>query len=324
MSAIIARAHSNIALIKYWGKRAEGLKLPLNGSLSLTLDQLYTDTRVSTWQGRADRLMLNGQAAPPLAEARVQAFLTRMRQIWGLTGFLQVDSVNHVPTAAGLASSASAFAALALAASHFWGLNLGREDLSRLAREGSGSACRSVYGGFAEWLPGVSADGADSYAVALPYQLPVVMAVLVLQASAKKTPSGEGMARTVATSPLYPGWLETVQADLQTLKAALAAGDLQTVGETMEHNALAMHASALAARPAVLYWQPESVALIQHIWALRAEGHACWLTMDAGPNVKVLLPAGAEKTVEALRSHPAVQELILCRPGPAAHLLASE
>ncbi len=320
-SMTYARAHSNIALIKYWGKRDTDLKLPVNGSLSLTLDQLYTDTQVVyDAQLQQDQLILDLVVAPEAMRLRVSHFLDRVRQRYGFESYAQVISKNSFPTGAGLASSASAFAALALASTQAQGLTLSATDLSRLAREGSGSACRSIYGGFAEWLPGQATDGHDSYAVPLDLDWDLWMAVLVLNQAHKPTGSGEGMQRTVETSPLYAGWRESLPADLAQMHAALQAQDLQQVGELMEHSSLKMHATALAAQPAVIYWQPETLSLMQTVYQLRAAGHPCYFTMDAGPNVKVLMPAGAEQTLQALKAHPAVQQVYLCRPGPAAHL----
>ncbi|PKL76024.1 MAG: diphosphomevalonate decarboxylase [Candidatus Melainabacteria bacterium HGW-Melainabacteria-1] len=324
---LIVRAHSNIALIKYWGKRSEPLRLPCNGSLSLTLDKLYTDTSLNFVDGlRADTLTLNGALATDGILARVRRFMDLVRGRYGLSDYAAIESINHFPTGAGLASSASGFAALALAATAAAGLKLSATELSILARLGSGSACRSIFAGFAEWLPGTAADGSDSYAVTFETDFAPSMAVLILAPGPKPTSSGDGMARTVETSPLYAGWQQAVNADLKAIKLALAAQDLEAVGTIMERNALTMHATALAAQPAVLYWLPQTVALIHHVRELRAQGHPCWLTIDAGPNLKVLLPPLAEThataTLKALREHPAVQDLILCRPGPAAHVLA--
>lgn len=321
----IVRAHSNIALIKYWGKRHEALRLPSNGSLSMTLDGLYTETRLSyPDELTADSLRLNGEAVTGNMLSRVQRFMDLVRARYGLTGFASIDSVNHFPTGAGLASSASGFAALALAATAAAGLELDQRELSILARLGSGSACRSIYAGFAEWLPGNRDDGSDSYAVPLDYDFAPEMAVLILAPGPKPTSSGDGMAQTVETSPLYAGWLASVGEDMTALKAGLQRHDLEAVGTVMEHNALKMHASALAAQPAVLYWLPETVALIHYVRQLRAAGHPCWLTIDAGPNLKVLLPPDAEQaapaTLAALRAHPSVRDLILCRRGPGVAL----
>lgn len=326
-SPVFVRAHSNIALIKYWGKRSESLRLPTNGSLSLTLDGLFTETGLSYTDQPADSLRLNGETVAGPMLQRVAAFLQLVRTRYGLRQFAAVESRNHFPTGAGLASSASAFAALALAATAAAGLELDPRELSILARLGSGSACRSICPGFAEWHAGVAADGSDSFAEALDIDWAPNMAVLILNPAPKPLGSADGMARTVATSPLYAGWFDAVRQDLREIHLALRARDLEAVGTIMERNALTMHASALAARPAVLYWQPETLALMQHVWALRQAGHACWFTIDAGPNLKVLLPPDAETqaagTLAALRAHAAVRELILCRPGPGVSRIAT-
>lgn len=323
---ITVRAHSNIALIKYWGKRHEALRLPTNGSLSLTLDKLFTETSLDYSSDlSADELILNGESVSGKMLVRVQRFMQIVRDRYGLTEFARIESVNHFPTGAGLASSASAFAALALAATTAAGLEHDSRELSILARLGSGSACRSVYSGFSEWLPGIQADGEDSFAEPLNLDWPLNMAVLILHPQPKDTGSGDGMAATVNSSPLYAGWLASVGDDLERLKAGLVARDLESVGTIMEHNALKMHATAMASQPAVIYWQPETLALIHHVRKLRAQGHACWFTIDAGPNLKVLLPPDAETsapaTLKALREHPAVQELLLCGPGPGAYVI---
>ncbi len=324
------RAHSNIALIKYWGKRSAALKTPLNNSISMTLDHLYTETEVQYRpELQADQLFLNGERAQPAMEQRVQRFMDQVRQTLHFQAYGRIDSYNFFPTGAGLASSASAFAALTLAAVRAQGAELAPEALSRLARMGSGSASRSLFGGFVEWQKGERADGEDSYAVPLNIDWSPTMVVLVLTAAHKAVGSGDGMQRTVDTSPLYASWLDSIEADLADMRAGLMAHDFEKVGELMEHNALKMHATALASRPAVLYWQPESVALIQHIQQLRQQGVPCYLTMDAGPNVKVLLPpvgqgAQAEqhaRWVSQVVNHPAVQQHFVCQPGPAAHPL---
>ncbi len=325
----IARAHSNIALIKYWGKRSESLRLPTNSSFSLTLDRLFTDTQVVYEPDLdTDQLILNDKEISGKMLKRVQNFMDLIRQRYGLSQYARINSRNHLPTGAGLASSASAFAALSLAATAAAGIELSPPELSILARIGSGSACRSIYGGFVEWQAGQAEDGSDSYAVPYESAWTANMAVLILERSAKKVASGDGMAQTVKTSPLYPGWLDSVGKDLAAIKAAIQQADLEAVGTIMEHNALKMHATALASQPAVLYWLPETVALIHHVRELRQQGHPCWLTIDAGPNVKVLVPADAEnkhpETLKALSQHPSVQELILCQSGPGAYLIQKE
>lgn len=330
------RAHSNIALIKYWGKRSQTLKTPLNNSISMTLDQLYTETEVLyNPELTSDRLFLNGERALPAMEQRVQLFMNVLRQTLNFQAFAEIYSTNFFPTGAGLASSASAFAALTLAAVKAQEISLSPEALSRLARQGSGSACRSLFGGFVEWQAGQREDGLDSFAVPLRSHVPngspwkPTMIVLVLTSAHKAIGSGDGMQRTVETSPLYASWLESISIDLSDMRAGILAQDFEKVGALMEHNALKMHATALAARPSVLYWEPASVALIHHIQHLRQEGVPCYLTMDAGPNVKVLLPpispsltpAQHAEYVQRILEHPAVTQFFVCQPGPDAHVI---
>ncbi len=315
------RAHSNIALIKYWGKRSGKLKTPQNDSISLTLDQLYTDTTVSYEPHlKQDTLKLNGEVAPEPMRQRIQGFMDFLRRELHIAHHAAIDSVNHFPTGAGLASSASAFAALTLAATLAADQSLPTEHLSRLARQGSGSASRSLYGGFARWHAGRETDGSDSLARPIVSSWKPIMVVLVLTAAHKKIGSGDGMQRTVDTSPLYGGWLDSIGQNLAEMEQGIAAQDFEKVGTLMEHNALKMHATALAAQPAVLYWEPATVALIHHVWALRQEGLPCYLTMDAGPNVKVLLPPDTpDAVIQRVVNHPEVLDSFVCRPGPAAH-----
>jgi diphosphomevalonate decarboxylase len=320
-----ARACSNIALIKYWGKRDAALNLPQNGSLSLTLDGMTTTTTVH-WDAAYDQdaVSLNGKVLVDSELAKMSKFLDLIRQEAGMRLKAKVESQNNFPTAAGLASSASGFAALALAASRAAGLELASKPLSMLARQGSGSASRSIYGGFAEWKKGDRPDGLDSYAEQLmpPEAWPDVrMLVIVLEPRPKPISSRSGMTQTVATSPMYPAWLETVGADLDTAREALFAHDLEALGTVAEANALKMHATMLTTLPTILYWQPTTVALMHRVWELRRDGIPGWFTIDAGPNVKVLTDAAhATQLAEALGAVEGVERVLICAPGPGAEL----
>ena len=222
-----AIAHPNIALIKYWGKRDEAVQLPATGSLSLTLGIAPTTTTVSLIDDPSvttDSGTLNGQEMVGKDLSRVQKFLDLVRERAGSTSFAEVTSTNEIPTGAGLASSASGFGALALAAAKAYGLDYTPEQLSALARRGSGSACRSIFGGLVEWLPGD--DDASSHAVALPDSgLDLSLVVAVLAPGRKKIDSRAAMRRTVETSPFFPAWVEQVPRDIEDMKAAIAAAD---------------------------------------------------------------------------------------------------
>lgn len=286
-SPITARAHTNIALIKYWGKKDVDLIIPQNSSLSLTLDHFYTDTTVKFDETLTqDIFTLNGESAE---NPKVGHFMDLIRKLAGIQTFARIDSINHVPSAAGLASSASAFAALAAAASKAAGLDLSRKDLSRLARRGSGSASRSVYGGFVEWRQGK--DDQTSYAVPVEEHLdwPIGMLVGIVNSGQKKISSRAGMQTVVETSPYYQGWIQSTTADLESIKKAIQNRDFQKVGEITESNALKMHALNLSAHPHFNYFEPMSLAIMQEVERIREEEHIpCYYTLDAGPNVKIL------------------------------------
>ena len=319
-----AVAHPNIALIKYWGKRDEAVQLPATGSLSLTLGIAPTTTTVSLIDDpsvTADLGTLNGQEMVGKDLSRVQKFLDLVRERAGSTSFAEVTSTNEIPTGAGLASSASGFGALALAAAKAYGLDYTPEQLSALARRGSGSACRSIFGGLVEWLPGD--DDASSHAVALPDSgLDLSLVVAVLAPGRKKIDSRAAMRRTVETSPFFPAWVEQVPRDIEDMKAAIAAADFTAVGELAEANAMRMHATMLGALPPVRYWNPDSVAALDLVATLRDEGTECYATMDAGPNVKVLCRSGdAETIADRFRAEFEDIDVLVSGPGPGAYLV---
>ncbi|MDA1195059.1 MAG: diphosphomevalonate decarboxylase [Planctomycetota bacterium] len=317
-----AVATSNIALVKYWGKRDEALNLPTTGSISVTLDALTTRTTVAFDPALpADDIALDGH---PAGTPRMARFLDLVRDLAGVRTYARVQSRNDFPTGAGLASSASGFAALALACDAALGLGLDAPALSALARRGSGSAARSLLGGFAEMQPGSAADGHDAYAVALapPDALPLVMLIAVTAAGPKAVGSTEGMRRTETTSPYHPAWVESTRRDLGRMRDAIAARDLEQVGHLAETNALRMHANMLAAEPALFYWNAATVAAIQTVHALRAAGTGAWITIDAGPQVKVICaPIDAATVEKALRAGPGVEQVLSARPGPGARLV---
>jgi diphosphomevalonate decarboxylase len=316
---VTARAHANIALVKYWGKRDEERFLPANGSLSLTLDGLYTTTTVELGVEKQDRFLLNGEEMEGEALAKVSRFLDLAAQPLAKRPSARVTSVNQVPTAAGLASSASAFAALAAAGTAAMGFQLDLPALSRLARQGSGSACRSVFGGFVEWVKGELPDGEDSLGVPIAPKdhWDVRMVVAVLAKMPKAVSSREGMRRTVATSPFFAGWLASVDSDLAAAKVAISTRDLHALGAVMESSAFKMHATTMGARPPFTYLAPATWHVIESIWAWRAAGLAAYVTMDAGPNVKALCSAtDADCLASMLQKLPEVVEVIICAPGP--------
>ncbi|WP_225101875.1 diphosphomevalonate decarboxylase [Streptomyces sp. CoH27] len=324
-----AVAHPNIALIKYWGKRDEKLVLPRTDSLSMTLDIFPTTTtvRLAPRAGQ-DTVTFNGRPATGEALRRIVAFLDLVRDRAGAAERAVVDTENTVPTGAGLASSASGFAALAAAAAAAYGLGLDATALSRLARRGSGSASRSVFGGFAVWHAGSGTpEEADlgSYAEPVPaagLDLDPALVIAVVDAGPKAVSSREAMRRTVDTSPLFEPWAVSSKDDLTQMRAALLAGDLEAVGEIAERNALGMHATMLAARPAVRYLAPATLRVLDSVQQLRRDGLLAYVTMDAGPNVKVLCRrVDVERVAAVVRGAAAGGAVHIARPGPGTRLL---
>lgn len=295
-------APSNIALCKYWGKRDAELNLPMNASLSVSLDHLGSRTRVTPIDAEVDEVWLNGGHQLPESRfaSRTSRFIDLFRQQQPQLRF-RVDTDNNIPTAAGLASSASGFAALTRALNDSFGLGLSATEQSILARLGSGSACRSLFDGFVEWQMGVREDGMDSHGVALDNTWPGLCVGLVKVDSGEKTiDSRSGMQRTVETAHLYQSWPLQAATDLQRLHDAIAARDFGVFGAVAEQNALSMHATMIASWPPLVYWQPESLAAMQKVWQLRNSGVAVYFTMDAGPNLKLLFESGSR---DALLEH---------------------
>ncbi|MCE4962686.1 diphosphomevalonate decarboxylase [Staphylococcus haemolyticus] len=286
-----ARAHTNIALIKYWGKADEALIIPMNNSLSVTLDRFYTETRVTFDETLTeDQLILNGEAVNAKESAKIQRYMEMIRKEAGISEHALIESENFVPTAAGLASSASAYAALAGACNEALQLGLSDKDLSRLARRGSGSASRSIYGGFAEWEKGHADESSFAHRVeADGWENELAMVFVVINNKSKKVSSRSGMSLTRDTSRFYQYWLDNVEPDLKDTKEAIAQKDFKRMGEVIEANGLRMHATNLGAQPPFTYLVPESYDAMRIVHECREAGLPCYFTMDAGPNVKVLI-----------------------------------
>jgi diphosphomevalonate decarboxylase len=312
-----AIAHPNIALVKYWGKRDRALNLPATSSLSVTLDRFETRTTVS-WGVDRDEVVLDGARVQGLSAQRV---LDLLDLVDPQRPPCAVQSGSNFPVAAGLASSSSAFSALALAATAAAGRSLDPAELSVLARRGSGSACRSLWGGFVHWTRGERADGHDSHghpiALQEPWDLRVVVAVV--HAGRKAVGSTVGMVRTRATSPVFPVFVEENEGLVLDAKEAVLTRDLPSLIDCMERSTTLMHASMLTAVPSVRYLKPGSLAVLDAVDALRAGGVRCGWTMDAGPNVKVLCRAGDADAVQRALE-PLVRAVHVLGPGGPARL----
>lgn len=314
-----ARACANVALVKYWGKRDEALNLPAVGSISLTLDGLEARATVGPAVGGTARFVQDGRAVGGTPGDRMAAFLDLLGETFAVRRPLVADVRANFPVAAGLASSAAIHCAVAAAAASACGARIDLAGLSALARRGSGSAARSVHGGLVEWRRGERDDGADSIAVPL---LPegawdLAMAVAVVSEARKEIGSRDAMRHVAETSPLYPGWIAAQEEDLAAARAAIAARDLAALGRIAEENCLRMHASAIAARPPVLYWRPATLEAMATVGGLRTRGIGAWFTMDAGPQVKVLCAAAdLDAVAAALAAVPGVVRVLRAPSGP--------
>ncbi|MBO6003716.1 MAG: diphosphomevalonate decarboxylase [Aeriscardovia sp.] len=304
-----ARAHTNLALVKYWGKADEDLRLPAAPSLSLTLDAFYTETRVSC--ARKDKFILDGKEAQGPEADRVFSYLRRLFSFFSLPlSPLLVESQNFVPKSAGFASSASAFCALAAAFSQEFELNLTRSELSIASRLGSGSACRSVYGGFCEWKEG---GMEESFAIPIDEHPSMGIAVLYLSFGSEKKgiSSTEGMRRS-KSSPFFPVWRQECRKACREAKEAIAEADFEKLGEVAEKNACQMHALTLSS--GFSYLSSSSFRALSFAQSLRERGTACYWSCDAGKNAALLCRE---------RDLAQVKEEALSALGPKVLLFAS-
>jgi diphosphomevalonate decarboxylase len=318
-----AIAHPNIALVKYWGKRDEGLILPHNSSLSLTIAPLQVTTTVEL-QARAEQVELDDRPAADSERSRIIAVVAQLEKLAG-KGLrpVRIASRGNFPAAAGLASSAAGFAALAVAGRAAAGLAWNLQESSRLARLGSGSACRSVQGGICLWQRGERSDGYDSLAEQLfdASHWPDLRMIAVLLSSApKEVSSREGMRRSVQSSPFYSAWVTDAQAEIPRTIERIQRRDLAGLGQIAERNAWRMHAVAASADPAICYLLPETLALLGLVTRERSAGLPVWFTLDAGPNPFLITDAAHQAAVERLARRGGASEVICCIPGGDARL----
>lgn len=287
---ITAKANTNIALIKYWGKKDESLFIPTNDSLSLTLDEFYTQTTVQfSSQLKQDKVIFDSKelSSRDNQYKSITNFLNLIRKKANCNSKAIVDTKNTVPNSAGFASSASGFAALTAASSKAIGLNLSNTELSKLARRGSGSATRSIFGGFVQWHAGNSDQ--TSYAENISNNTNNIRIISIINSkSPKKISSRQGM-RLSKTSPIFPMWIKVAKKNLQTIKKAIQSDNINLIGAIAEYNALCMHATTVTAQKPFTYFNKSTIDTINYIIHLRNNFNLhCYFTIDAGPNVKLI------------------------------------
>lgn len=317
-----AVAQSNIAFIKYWGNCDAALRIPLNNSISMNLDHAATTTTVEFDPTlNDDHVVIGNVPANTVQRARVIAHLDRVRALAQIETRARVASQNNFPMGAGIASSASAFAALSLAATRAAGLELPERELSVLARQGSGSACRSIPGGFVEWLAG--SENTNSYAVSLapPEFWGLRDVIAVVSTEEKQVGSTDGHA-AASSSHFLVERLNALPARLARVRRALFARDLAALGAAIEEDALELHLIAMTSSPPIFYWSPGMVRVIQAARAWRRDGLAAFFTFDAGPNVHLICEGkDAEQVAARARATSDVQQVIVNAPGGAARIV---
>jgi diphosphomevalonate decarboxylase len=320
MTETTATAHPNIAFIKYWGNSDQTQRIPSNGSISMNLESLKTTTTVEFQDGLDhDRLTLNKLEMSGDALRRVACFLDRVRALAGTSTHAVVTSENNFPTGAGIASSAAAFAALALAATKAAGLNLSEKELSRLARFGSGSASRSVPSGFVEWLPGATDE--DSYAVSIApvTHWKLVDCIAVIESAHKTTGSTEGHAMA-PTSILQDARVNDTPRRLNICRKAILERDFFTFADIVELDSNMMHAVMMTSNPPLMYWEPASLLIMKNVTAWRKSGLPVCYTLDAGPNVHVLCPEEyVHQITERMFSINAIKSILTAPVGQGVH-----
>ena len=316
-----AQSFPNIAFIKYWGNRDSALRLPVNGSISMNMDGLFTRTTVSFVEREQDALSINGQAITGKGLERVSGILEIVRQAAGMTLRAEVVSENNFPTGAGIASSAAAFAALALAATKAAGLEWPESAISRLARLGSGSASRSIPSGFVEWKMGTGDEDSFAVSIAPPEHWALADCVAIVSAGHKATGSTEGHA-LAPTSPLQAARVADAARRLEICRQAILARDFEAFANIIELDSDMMHAVMMTSQPALFYWQPATLAVMAAVRTWRKSGLEVAYTIDAGPNVHVLCLQGVMDDVAArLRLVSGVGDVLVARVGGPARLV---
>jgi len=313
-------AHPNIAFIKYWGNRDSELRLPLNGSISMNLDGLTTRTTLTCDPALDnDTLSLNGVSITGPGLTRVNKFMDQFRLRTGTTCFARIESENNFPTGAGIASSASAFAALAGACYSAYGIPTEERSISRLARLGSGSACRSVPSGFTEWLPG-TAD-ADSFAISIAAQdhWALVDCIAIVTHGHKNISSTQGHA-LAASSPLQTARVADADRRLKICRKAIESRDFEALADITELDSNLMHAVMMSSKPSIYYWEPSSLFIMKAVTLWRKKGLPVFFTLDAGANVHVITLANfSENVMGKLHSIPGVNQVLCAGVGGAVH-----
>ena len=315
-----ATAPSNIAFIKYWGRKDETLRLPENGSLSMNLSALQTTTTVEfSPDYTEDHIEINGTREPN-ESSRAVKHLDRVRALAKISDFAKVVTKNNFPTGTGLSSSASGFAALTVAAASAAGLQLSEKDLSVLARQGSGSACRSIPDGFIEWLDGDTSDTSYATSIFVPDYWDIVDVIAVVSEGRKDVATSEGQ-KLVGSSSFFPVRKAHIKERLERAKQLLAEKNFPEFGELIEAEALELHAVMLTSRPPLIYWTPGTLTIMKLCKKWRTEGLQVYFTINTGQDIHLICQSESVEQVKAnLAEIESVKDVIVIFPAVGARI----
>lgn len=323
MSKATAVSHSNIALVKYWGKGDEKLRLPVNSSVAISLDNLTTTTTVEFSNNlEKDEVELVGVGFEEGEVEKVSKHLDRVREMAGISMRAKVVSNNSFPKAAGMASSASGFSALSVAAAAAAGLNLSEKELSILARQGSGSASRSIPGGVSVWHAGNSSESSFAERIDYPKDWDLrVLLVMASDTSVKKVGSTEGMA-LAPSSPYFKTAVSEAELNIERLKDAMSKGDYLAFGKVIEDECYRLHMLCMTTTPNILYWRGVTIEIFQKLLSMREIGINAYFTVDAGPHVHVVCQAKDVESIKtALEELSGIKTIIECGIGEGTRII---
>ena len=328
MKSVTVQTHANVSLNKYWGKRCEELFLPTKSSLTVSLAELKTRTTLSFHDGDCDEIIINWKVVKEESRRRIVSYLNLFRKQFGIDRFFTVETENLFPTAAGLASSSSGFAALALALNELCCTGLSKRELSVLARRGSGSASRSINGGFVLWHVGSRSDGTDCFAEQIysPQHWPDFKVLVAVAGSGPKPVSSrEGMRMTVKTCLSYWDWIDNSAKRLRKLVDAIGKKDFNSVGQLALEDWAGMHRCMLETTPKLDYWLPVSHQIMDAVHNLRKQGVPVFYSTEAGPNVKIFYLQEAEDTIKnELKKITGIQQVIESTIADNPHIITRE
>jgi len=316
-----ARAHSNIAFVKYWGRKDESLRLPTNGSISMNLSNLYTTTTVEFISSlKQDDIVVNGVRDKAI-NRRISKHLDRVRSITKKKLLAKVVSQNNFAADAGMASSASGFAALTVASIAATGVHLSEKELSILARQGSGSACRSIPDGFVEWLGGDTSEESYAYSLFKPNHWDICDVIAVISSKKKDIPTSIGQ-QNAQTSVFFNTRLKHINEKIKRCKELLKEKNFDEFGKLVELEALELHSIMFTSWPSLIYWEPVSLTVMKTVAKLREEGIPAYFTIDAGPNIHIVCfkkyVEGVKKRIDTI---PGVSETIMNTASTGSHLI---